>query len=83
MIAVVCWIMTYQTSISEPIEIELSYKENFLSFDFAALDFTAPSLNQYAYMMEGLDQDWVDAETRHHADYPDLRYGDYVFRVKG
>ncbi len=74
---------TYQTSISEPIEIELSYKENFLSFDFAALDYTAPSLNQYAYMMEGLDQDWVDAGARHHADYPNLRYGDYVFRVKG
>jgi signal transduction histidine kinase/ligand-binding sensor domain-containing protein len=74
---------TYKTSISEPIEIELSYKENFLSFDFAALDYTAPELNQYAYMMEGLDQDWVVAETRHHADYPDLRYGDYVFRVKG
>jgi len=74
---------TYQTSISEPIDLELSYKDNFLSFDFAALDYTAPSLNQYAYMMEGLDQDWVDAGTRHHADYPNLRYGDYVFRVKG
>jgi signal transduction histidine kinase/ligand-binding sensor domain-containing protein len=74
---------TYLTSISEPIEIELPYEDNFLSFDFAALDYTAPSLNQYAYMMEGLDQDWVEVENRHHADYPNLRYGEYVFRVKG
>jgi signal transduction histidine kinase/sugar lactone lactonase YvrE len=63
--------------------IQLSYQENFLSFDFATLDFTAPEKNQYAYMMEGLDKDWVYAGTRRHADYPNLREGDYTFKVKG
>ncbi len=62
--------------------IELSYKENFLSFEFVALDYTAPEKNQYAYMLVGVDPDWVQAGTRRRADYPNLRPGDYVFRVK-
>ncbi len=62
--------------------ITLSYRENYLSFDFAALDFTAPDKNQYAYRMEGLEADWVEAGTRRHADYPDLKPGAYTFRVK-
>jgi signal transduction histidine kinase/ligand-binding sensor domain-containing protein len=63
--------------------IELSYKQNFLSFEFAALDYTAPEKNQYAYRLEGVDADWVQAGTRRRADYPNLRPGSYVFRVKG
>ena len=64
-------------------EIRLSYGDNFLSFEFAALDYTMPEKNQYAYRLEGLDRDWVYAGTRRHADYPDLDPGAYTFRVKG
>jgi ligand-binding sensor domain-containing protein/signal transduction histidine kinase len=63
-------------------QIKLSYQENYLSFDFVALDYTAPAKNQYAYKMEGLDADWVDASPRRHADYPALKPGAYTFRVK-
>jgi signal transduction histidine kinase/ligand-binding sensor domain-containing protein len=63
--------------------IQLPYQDNFISFEFTALDYTMPEKNQYAYMMEGLDKDWVYAGTRRYADYPDLKPGDYVFRVKG
>jgi hypothetical protein len=63
--------------------IQLSYRDNFISFGFAALDYTAPDKNQYAYMLEGQNQDWVYAGTRRHVDYTNLRSGDYVFRVKG
>ena len=62
--------------------VKLSYRENYLSFDFAALDYAAPAKNQYAYRMEGLEADWVAAGTRRHADYPDLKPGTYTFRVK-
>jgi signal transduction histidine kinase/ligand-binding sensor domain-containing protein len=62
--------------------VELSYKDNFVSFEFAALDYTAPEKNQYAYRLEGVDMDWVQAGTRRRADYPNLRPGNYVFRVK-
>jgi signal transduction histidine kinase/streptogramin lyase len=64
-------------------QIDLTHQENFLSFDFAALDLNNPEKNQYAYRMEGVDEDWVQAGTRRHADYPNLRPGDYVFRVTG
>ena len=63
--------------------IELGYQDNFLSFDFAALDYHNPEKNRYAYKMEGVDKDWVYAGTRRHADYPNLRPDDYVFHVKG
>jgi len=64
-------------------QIGLSYSENFLSFDFAALDYAAPEKNRYTYMMEGLDESWVDAGRRRHVDYPDLKPGHYVFRARG
>ena len=63
--------------------IELSYQENFIAFEFSALDFNAPESNRYAYMLEGLDDDWIEAGTRRYVSYTNLDGGDYVFRVKG
>ncbi|MDF9795450.1 signal transduction histidine kinase/ligand-binding sensor domain-containing protein/DNA-binding response OmpR family regulator [Catalinimonas alkaloidigena] len=62
--------------------IELAYDENFLSFDFVALNYDAPEKNQYAYMLEGVDKDWVYSDTRRFASYTDLDPGEYTFRVK-
>jgi len=64
-------------------EIKLSYRQNFFSFDFVALDYTAPLKNQYAYQLEGFDPDWVQSGTRHYASYTNVDPGEYVFRVKG
>jgi signal transduction histidine kinase/ligand-binding sensor domain-containing protein len=61
----------------------LAPEENFLSFMFSALDYTAPEQNAYRYMLEGLDRTWVEAGTRHYAAYTDLQPGEYVFRVQG
>ncbi|MGD8626864.1 MAG: two-component regulator propeller domain-containing protein, partial [Anaerolineae bacterium] len=74
---------TVRTDLPAGARIRLSYRENFVSFEFAALDYTAPEKNRYAYRLEGLDPDWVYAGTRRHADYPGLKPGDYLFRVKG
>lgn len=63
--------------------LKLSYRENFFAFEFAALDFTAPAKNQYAYKMDGFDLDWVYSGTRRFASYTNLDPGKYVFRVKG
>jgi len=64
-------------------EIELSYRDNYLSFDFVALDYTNPQQNQYRYRMEGFDKDWIDAGTRRFATYTNLDPGEYVFKVIG
>ena len=63
--------------------IELSHRDNSLSFEFAALDYHAPDRNQYAYWMEGVDEDWLYAGTRRFAEYRDLNPGTYLFRVRG
>ncbi|GAB3959291.1 sensor histidine kinase [Spirosoma harenae] len=63
--------------------IDLDYDKNFLSFEFAALDYANPSKNQYAYQLVGLDKSWVYSGSRRYISYTDLEPGTYVFRVKG
>ncbi len=73
-----------KSDISETQEINLSYDQNFFSFEFAALDYTDPMHNQYAYKMEGIDRDWTYTDVSHrHANYTDLDPGEYIFHVKG
>jgi two-component sensor histidine kinase/ligand-binding sensor domain-containing protein len=71
------------TAISETKEIKLSYKDRFFGFEFAALDYTNPQKNQYAYKLEGFDKDWIYSGTRRYASYTNLDGGRYIFRVKG
>jgi hypothetical protein len=63
--------------------ITLQHADNFISFEFAALDYSAPEKNQYAYQLVGFDRDWVHAGTRRYASYTNLRSGSYTFRVIG
>ena len=72
-----------EKSIMDTTEINLSYRSRVISFEFAALDYTSPPDNRYAYMMEGLDQGWIEAGPRHFASYAALPPGKYIFRVKG
>ena len=62
--------------------IRLKHKENFFSFEFSAMDYRGPEKNQYAYMLEGMDDDWVYTGNRRFANYTGIAPGDYVFRVK-
>jgi signal transduction histidine kinase/DNA-binding response OmpR family regulator len=61
--------------------LRLPHDRNFVSFEFAALDFTGSEKLRYRYMLEGLDKEWVDAGSKRMADYPGLRPGRYRFRV--
>jgi class 3 adenylate cyclase len=70
-------------SITETRDIELTWREEVFSFQFAALHFAAPEQNQYQYMMEGFDQSWQDVGNRRFVSYTNLPEGyDYIFRVK-
>jgi ligand-binding sensor domain-containing protein/signal transduction histidine kinase len=71
------------TAISVIKTITLSHRDDFISFDFAALDYTQPGRNQYSHKMEGFDKDWIYSGTRRYASYTNLDPGQYVFRVKG
>ena len=76
-----------EVSFNQPVtdirDIKLSYRDYVFSFEFAALDYTVPEENQYAYTMEGLDRDWIHTDARkRYANYTTLPPGNYVFRVK-
>ncbi len=62
-------------------EINLSYKQNNLSFDFAALHFANPEKNQYAHKLVGYDQDWI-YDNRNFASYTNLDPGKYEFAIR-
>jgi diguanylate cyclase (GGDEF)-like protein len=64
-------------------EIDLAYRDYVVSFEFAALDFTAPEQNRYAYKLEGLDESWTDLGTLRRVTYTNLAPGRYVLRVRG
>jgi signal transduction histidine kinase/DNA-binding response OmpR family regulator/ligand-binding sensor domain-containing protein len=61
----------------------LDHNQNFFSFEFSALNYVDPVKNEYAYKLEGLDEDWVYSGNRHFANYTGVPPGHYVFRVKG
>jgi signal transduction histidine kinase/streptogramin lyase len=50
-------------------------------FHFTALCFDAPEQSRFRYRIEGLDKDWVEADTRRVADYDHLPPNDYRFQV--
>lgn len=63
-------------------DLDLSFRDSVVTFRFAALDFTAPAENRYAYRLEGFDAGWTDAGNGRQATYTNLDGGKYVFRVR-
>jgi ligand-binding sensor domain-containing protein/signal transduction histidine kinase/DNA-binding response OmpR family regulator len=61
----------------------LSYDQSAFSIGFAALNFTVPEKNQYAYMLEGFDKDWNYAGYENKVSYTNLDPGEYTFRIIG
>ncbi|MBN8725174.1 MAG: response regulator [Acidobacteria bacterium] len=62
---------------------ELSHKENYFSFEFAALSYSDPEKNSYAYKLIGLNETWRMVDNRNYISYTNLAPGDYIFKVKG
>lgn len=60
----------------------LSSSENFIQFEFAALVFNNSNQNKYAWLMEGVDPDWVQGNNTNNVSYAALKPGSYHFRVK-
>lgn len=63
--------------------IELPYRYNNFSVEFAALTYRNPELTRYAYQLKGFDPDWVyTTADRRFAYYNNLKSGTYTFRLK-
>jgi PAS domain S-box-containing protein len=63
-------------------KIVLSYMDNVISFEFAALQYNSPEFNQFAYILEGYERDWNNVYNKTKATYVKLPPGEYVFKVK-
>ena len=63
-------------------KITLNYTQNVFSITYSALNYRIPEENQYAYMLEGFDDEWQFSGTKRTKSYTNLDAGTYTFRVK-
>jgi signal transduction histidine kinase/ligand-binding sensor domain-containing protein/AraC-like DNA-binding protein/ActR/RegA family two-component response regulator len=62
--------------------IELNYDQNVISIEYGVLNSKAPHKIQYAYTLEGFDDQWYQVKNQHVANYIKIPPGKYIFRVK-
>jgi signal transduction histidine kinase/ligand-binding sensor domain-containing protein len=63
-------------------EVRFYYDENFISFEFAALNYSEPDMNGYRYMLKGFDREWIESKGANLASYTNLPPGKYIFRLQ-
>jgi DNA-binding CsgD family transcriptional regulator len=61
----------------------LPYKADFITFEFAALCYVNPAMNQFAYKLEGRDDEWLYVGPNRAISLANLSQGEYTLRVKG
>lgn len=62
--------------------LTLPHNKNAFSFEYTALSYFAPEKNEYAFYLEGFDEDWNYVGNVRRATYTNIPPGEYVFRVK-
>jgi signal transduction histidine kinase/CheY-like chemotaxis protein/ligand-binding sensor domain-containing protein len=70
-----------QEDINTITSVSLSNRQNFLAFDFAALQFNQPTKTRYRYRLVGLDKNWVYSGNYPTATYTNLSPSNYTFIV--
>ncbi len=64
-------------------KVTLDHNVNSFTIEFAALEFTNPHMNSYAYQMKGVSDEWIDIGNRKFVPFFALPPGEYTFNVKG
>jgi len=64
-------------------EIVITPNDYAFTIEFAALEFTAPQENRYAYKIEGVNEEWIETGERHFVPFTNLSPGKYILYVKG
>ncbi|MDP1744944.1 MAG: two-component regulator propeller domain-containing protein [Bacteroidota bacterium] len=65
-----------------PLNLELPFKHNNVTFDFAAIETGRPQLVRYQYFLEGYDSDWNPATDKTFATFGNIYEGSYTFKLK-
>lgn len=62
--------------------ISLNHNQNYFTIEFAAPHHTSATPVQYAYQLEGFDDNWIESGTRNAIPYSNLPGGRYTFKVR-
>jgi signal transduction histidine kinase/ligand-binding sensor domain-containing protein len=86
-------VLTNFTQGGEPVKVKqtsdnlqkvvLRWPYNYFEFEYAALSYSNPEKNQYAYRMDKFDQDWVVNGSYNFGRYTNLPGGTYTLHIKG
>ena len=68
--------------ISETEHVTLNHKQSVFTIEFMGINYTRPEKNQYAYYLEGLEEDWNFVGNSRSATYTNLSPGNYIFKIK-
>ncbi|MFC5683282.1 hybrid sensor histidine kinase/response regulator transcription factor [Flavobacterium sp. MAHUQ-51] len=63
-------------------EISLAYNQNSFRISYSVTDFTQNQQVEYAYMMEGLDNNWYNTLQENYVTFRNIPHGNYIFKVK-
>jgi signal transduction histidine kinase/ligand-binding sensor domain-containing protein/CheY-like chemotaxis protein/AraC-like DNA-binding protein len=65
-------------------DLTLDYSQRSVTFEFASLHYWFPSMNVYAYKLDGFDNTWrISSGEMNFATYSNLPAGEYTFHVRG
>jgi signal transduction histidine kinase/ligand-binding sensor domain-containing protein/DNA-binding response OmpR family regulator len=63
--------------------LKFTHRDNIIVFEFASLDFSAISKNNFAFKLENFNDSWIYNNTNRSATFTNLPPGKYIFKVKG
>lgn len=72
-----------QTSLDNTKELVLKHDQNSFNLECTLLNYHAPELNQYAYLLDGYETSWNRSVGNPLAAYRNVPPGRYVFKVRG
>ena len=65
-------------------KLVLDYELRSLTFEFSSLHFWQPSMNEFSYRLDGLENEWNHVSgVKNFAVYSNLPSGEYTFMVRG
>ncbi len=70
-------------NISKPKEYKLGKKSDYITFEYALMDYADPDNNTYKYRLLPLNNEWINNKNRTFVSYTNLPGGKYTFEVQG
>ncbi|MFB9057372.1 two-component regulator propeller domain-containing protein [Mariniflexile ostreae] len=68
--------------ISNTKTLELTHKQNSISFQFISNNYINPQKNEFKYRLKGFDDQWNNSDFNDKANFTNVPPGNYIFEVK-